>query len=115
MNEPECRSAPAPEPAAPVVDDLVLPAPSTEDLADDAAWWVDTFFARALAFLPDEPWVFTNDDVSCDALPADIRRTCYRAGLAVAAGHGVPDRAPTMRQVADALIRRMVRDGRVQR
>ncbi|WP_262700557.1 MULTISPECIES: hypothetical protein [Streptomyces] len=111
VNVPESRPAPDPEPEP---ADLALPVPSTEELAQDAAYMVDLFFMFSLAFTP-EPWAFTNDDVNCDALPADIRRTCYRAGLTVAAGHGVPDRAPTMRQVANALIRRMVREGRIKR
>ncbi|MFD8458684.1 hypothetical protein [Streptomyces antimycoticus] len=116
VNVPERRSAPQPEPVAkPAVDNLGLPLATTEELAQEAAYMVDTFFMYSLAFLPDTPWAFTNDDVNCDALPADIRRTCYRAGLTVAAGHGVPDRAPTMRQVADALIRRMAREGRIKR
>ncbi|MEU7313307.1 hypothetical protein [Streptomyces sp. NPDC007083] len=113
VNRPKRRPAPDPEPVAPAVDDVALPLPSTEELAQDAAHMVDLFMF-SLAFTP-KPWEFTNDDVNCHALPADIRRTCYRAGLTVAAGHGCPGRAPTMRQVVDALIRRMAKDGRITR
>lgn len=108
-------AAPAPEPPAPVVDDLGLPLPTVEEMADEAAWWVDTFFTYSLAFTSEAPWIFDNDDVNCDAVPADIRRTAFRAGLTVAAAHGVPGSAPTMRQVVNALIRRMAKDGRLKR
>ncbi|MEV6993069.1 hypothetical protein AB0N87_28340 [Streptomyces sp. NPDC093228] len=109
---PEPGPEPQPEPA---VDDLGLPVPTVEELAQEAAYMVDVFFAFALASLPDALWAFTNDDIQCDALPADIRRTCFRAGMTVAAAHGVPGSAPNMRQVVNALILRMAKDGRLKR
>ncbi|QKV92939.1 hypothetical protein HUT19_15215 [Streptomyces sp. NA02950] len=103
------------EPAAPAVDDLGLPVPTAEELADEAAYVVDVFFMLSLTFAPDAPWVFDNDDVNCSAVPRDIRQTAFRAGMTVAAAHGVPDHPPTMRQVVNALIKRMNQDGRIGR
>lgn len=101
-------------PAGPAVDDQGLPAPTAEELAEEAAWFVDMFFMFALTFTPDTPWLFGNDDVDCDAVPADVRRTAFRAGMATAAAHGVPDKPPTARQVVNALIRRMAKDRRLK-
>ncbi|MDX3414952.1 hypothetical protein PV661_11915 [Streptomyces sp. MD20-1-1] len=112
------RPKPDPEPLPEGVPaDLGLPVPTVEELAQEAAWWVDTMFAYSLVLPRGETWDFVNDDMDLvfDHIPADVRRTCHRAGMTVAAAHGCPDQAPTMRQVANALIRRMSRDGRVQR
>ncbi|GAA3804468.1 hypothetical protein GCM10022206_49200 [Streptomyces chiangmaiensis] len=111
----ELKAKPAPEPATPAVDDLGLPVPTVDELADEAAYVVDVFFMLSLTFAPDAPWLFDNDDVNCSAVPRDIRQTAFRAGMTVAAAHGVPDKPPTMRQVVNALIRRMSKDGRLKR
>lgn len=108
---PRVESEPPPEPAA---DCSGLPLATVEELADEAAWWVDTFFMYSLTLSLSASWAFDNDDVDCSAIPADIRRTAFRAGMTVAAAHGVPDHAPTMRQVVNALIRRMAQDGRLK-
>lgn len=91
-----------------------LPVPTTEELADEAAWWVDTFFMYSLTFTIPALWDFDNDSVLCDVVPSKVRKTAFRAGMTVAAAHGVPDQAPTMRQVVNALIRRLSRDGRLR-
>ncbi|WP_411150210.1 hypothetical protein [Streptomyces sp. A30] len=99
----------------PVADDHGLPAPTVEELAREAAWFVDTFFMYALTISTDAPWIFANDDVECSAVPRDIRQTAFRAGMTVAAAHGVPDSPPSMRQVVNALINRLAKDGRLKR
>ncbi|MEV0256390.1 hypothetical protein AB0H82_19270 [Streptomyces sp. NPDC050732] len=108
---------PVPEPAAPAVDDLGLPVPTTEELADEAAWATDMFFMFELTFPQTAVWT-VGDSVhvkSLKPLPHVVRQTAFRAGMTVAAAHGVPDNPPTMRQVVNALIKRMAREGRIKR
>lgn len=107
------RPEPEPEP----YEDLHLPAPTVEELAEEAAWWVDLLFMFSLHLqAPGKGWSFENDNVDLnvsETVPVSVRRTCHRAGLTVAAKHEVPDRAPSMRQVCNALIRRLAKDGRL--
>jgi hypothetical protein len=104
---------PTPEP----VQDLGLPAPTAEELAEEAAWFTDMFFMFELTFPRSAVWT-VGDAVhvkSLKPLSHAIRQTAFRAGMTVAAAHGVPDSPPTMRQVVNALIQRLAREGRLTR
>ncbi|MFD9440012.1 hypothetical protein ACFWBR_34900 [Streptomyces sp. NPDC060006] len=92
-----------------------IPAPTTEELAAEAAWMVDTFWAYGWT-RQDSAWVHDQEAASVDAAPEDLRRTAFRAGLFVTTAHGLPQsKAPGMRDVIRALLRRMAREGRIQR
>ncbi|MFJ9728305.1 hypothetical protein ACIRP3_36740 [Streptomyces sp. NPDC101209] len=104
---------PAQEPAAPAVDDEGLPVPTTEELAEEAAFMVDLFYLGKWDRL-NGAWAVDTTDVDCSAAPSDLRRSCFRAGRFVAANHGMPTAGPTTKQVVRALIRRMAKDGRLK-
>ncbi|GAA0914895.1 hypothetical protein [Streptomyces thermoalcalitolerans] len=104
-----------PKPERESVDDLGLPMPTRQELAEEAAWLVDVFWAYSFT-RQDGAWVFENPNVVADAAPENLRRTCFRAGLFVAQAHGLPQsKAPNMRDVVRALQRRLWADGRVKR
>lgn len=109
------RPEPAQEPASAADDDLGLPEPTRAELAAEAAWMVDTFWAYSFT-RQEGGWLFANPDVVADAAPENLRRTCFRAGLFVTQAHGLPQsKAPNMRDVVRALQARLRADGRVQR
>ncbi|MFJ7785743.1 hypothetical protein ACIQY8_24175 [Streptomyces albidoflavus] len=97
------------------VDLSGLPLPSAEELASEAAYITDLFFMFSLTLDVSTSWDFSNEDVAYRAVPAEIRKTAFRAGMTAAAVHGRPNNPPTMRQVVNALIKRMAEDGRIKR